>query len=498
MKNIFILIISLINSINIFGQAYKPELDGKFLPAKIIFGDDVVHDIQMMYQQPEFFKNPLNKFKIIKNNESGSYTHSGGIAAFLIDNNCWALKSVAGQNQFVIFKTQGAIEQFEYIINGKLGEVTTGAYVVIGQRTKTITRNALTNESVEGILSPEKLKQWILNAPEVLEDYNKAEARANEEQERIDSENGEQKKSFITGATIKEPTEVDLNRIINNYNAWYETYNSGKLKYYFIQKPTWINLPERVKSQAEKKAEREKLMATAYSERSTEVSPELASAKDNVPDKKETFLGKMDRIVKEGNKIGVVVYVKPIRNASMTEFINGQEIISEVGAYHDPLLLATGTDLVKELNTALGTNNIELIDINQIPYREMKIMGTKIRIDDFWKTKYKLVFAYTIDPLLKFENMSIKGDIKPTTTINVRSNLVVTEYNGPSTSTSQKNQIQILNMGGFVTPTVVHEKESKEVELMYKKTLEKLEVPILEKIKTERASGIEKVVKRVN
>jgi len=291
-------------------------------------------------------------------------------------------------------------------------------------------------------------------------------------------------------------TKVDMLRIINNFNAMYEAQNHGNIKYYFVSKPEWKTLPAKVKTSAELKAEKEAKLNIQWAGRSSSGSPEWVSAKDNVPVKKETFDAKIQRIIADGNKVGVLLNLKPVR-----KIVPGQQLGSELEideeAYMDELLYEAGAQIVQELNQAFGTTVIELIDLSKMPYRDAKIMGQAIRIDDWWASKFKLIFEYTIDPLLKYENMSIQGEFKVTTSVNLRTSMIVKEFIGNPTSTKQDFLAQIINMGGFNTPVKAHEGDESNIEEMYKKTLEKLDVPLVEKIKSERVDGIAKAVKKL-
>ncbi len=497
MKNIFTIFLSWLVCSTAFAQTYNPELEGKLLPAKIIFGDGVVHDIQMAYQQPEYFKNPQNKFKLAKADGSGAYDHTGGIEAYLIDNNVWALRTVKGQQQFVILRQQGIIEQYEYIINGELGEVK-GAktqYVIVGKRSQTVWHNKLKNETVEGNVSVEQLKAWVADVPDVEKDLQEEETAAKQKREQPAEPKkglmGALEKAAAKENEMKTTDGVDVGRIINNYNVSYESRSPGNVKYYFSPSMMWTN---RTKSQEEMKAEKQAKLDDLFAGRSNTVSPEVASAKDNVPVKKETFGAKINRIKADGNKIGVYIKVLPARTVQLqTGTVALNNPVAVDGGYMDESLRQAGQQLADELNKAYNTTDFELIDMSKIPYREIKVVGQQTRIDDWWATKYKLVFIYTLDPRL--EPASTGGQF--TATLNLLQSLMVVEFIGGPGATKQDILAQILNMGGFRTPAYAQDDELKDPQEIYEKTLTKLTMPILEKIKTERADGLAKVVKRL-
>ena len=119
-KLIFLL---LLNSSALMAQeAYNAEFEGKFLPAKILLGDGTIYsDPLMKYQQPEYYKNPLNRFTISLGSESEAYEPlQGTIIAFKINNTVWAGSTIK-PGEFVIYNRQGAIEQIWTVNNGEMG-----------------------------------------------------------------------------------------------------------------------------------------------------------------------------------------------------------------------------------------------------------------------------------------------------------------------------------------------------------------------------------------
>ena len=505
---IFITLLFLWSS-TVMAQVYKSELDGDYLPAKITLKDGTTNDVILQYRQPEYFKNPHHKFSVIyPNDNSISRTLQDQIEAFTIDNNIWAMRVVNGVNQFVVLHNQGAIEEIEYIINGKIGEVTTGAYFVTGERSKVITRNMARNETVEGRATDEKIKQWISDSPEVVEDWSAAEKQAAEAKEAmtVGSDNAPAPKKGLMAALEKASeketvakeqaaTRVDMARIINNYNSWYEKRNPGKIKYHFISNPEWINLPKREKTKAELEAERLAEIDKVYGSRSTTVSPELASAKDNLPVKKEKFGAKISRIKSDGNRIGVLLSVLPARAEPPLEGSTISQNLPIDGEYLDESLRDAGQQVVDELNQVYNTTVFELIDLNKIPYRVVKVLGQESRIDDWWATKYKVVFTYSIEPRLQLRS-GLKE--KYSASLYMIQSLIATEFIGPATSLKRDILTQVLNFGSFNVPAIEQQEEIKDAKEIYQKAVSSLNAPMLDKIKTERADGITKVAKKLS
>ncbi len=529
MKNI-ILFLCLVCSSAAIGQQYSGIVDlGKMKPGKMIFGEGTTSDVDIQYQMPELFKNPQNKFTISMLG-GAPYVHSGGIEAFTVDGNIWILRNVpvktegyaAGAQQFVILTRQGAIEQYSYVFYGKPSDEPNMAYTdLFKNRLRIINRKVSTNEFVEGALSDEQIKAWIADSPEAMEDLKKAEEQAAEAKKMHDTKNTESstkqaapkgKLSLLDrleNASVKDSEQkqvaalkIDLYRILNNYNAYYEEQNRGKIKYYFASAPSPTSLPaltKPVKTREEMVAENEARKDAMFAGRSATPSPEFASAKDNVPEKKETFAAKMSRIKSDGNKIGVLLVLKPVM-VPKTEAAGGtmmnqalpSNAIAIEGEYLDETLRASGAEFVAELNAALGTSAIELIDIKDVPYRDTKLG----RIDDWWSSKFKVVFIYTVDPRLNPTHEEIGGKNKFMVTLNMVTSLLVMEYIGGPGSTKQKIEAQVLNMGSFVTPSYAQDEDMTNVEEIYRKTLEKLGTPIMEKMKTERADAVTKLVEK--
>lgn len=496
-------------------QVYNRQIDGTYQPAKIIFGDGVVYDMKMEYRSPEYFKNPQNRFSLAKSDGTGSYKQTGGIEAFTIDGWVWAQRNIDGVQQFVAFIRQGAIEEFYGVVNGKMGTLKDseipGAYLGAG-RVKRYVRNNLTNETLPAPISLEKVREWISNSPEAMEDLKAAEAAAAEVQASINSGSTgtaatQPAKKGLLGAIEKQAAKddaakqqaaavVDLERIINNYNVTYESRNPGELKYYFAPTMNWITLPTRTKSATELKAENQAKSDALWAGRSNTITPELASAKDNVPVKKETFSGKLSRIKADGNKVGVWVNVMPARSVK-NETVGLINYVSLEGEYLDETLRQAGQQLVDELNSTYNTTDFELIDINKIPYKEVKVFGSRVRVDDWWSTKYKVVFKYTIDPRLEGENKEVSGQIKFVSSVNFLQMLMVTEYIGPSSGSKRDILTQILNFGAYRSPYHAQDDQIKEAKEMYEKVMLKLDGLVLNQLKAERADEFGKMVKRL-
>lgn len=233
-------------------------------------------------------------------------------------------------------------------------------------------------------------------------------------------------------------------------------------------------------------------------ERSTTVAPEIASVKDNIPVKKETFGAKMSRIKADGNSIGVVLQLEPVHVPSASSMItlSYRQPVDIPGEYMDESLRASGAEFVQELNQALGTTDIELIDITKIPYREVSVLGIPGRLDNWWATKYKLVFIFKVNPQLEPVRDNLDGKVKFSAVLNLINALIVAEYIGGPASKDQDILTQVNNLGTFRSPPFEQPDDILDVKIVYEKTIEMLKMPVLEKMRMTRADGVKKLVEK--
>lgn len=527
-------------------QQFKKELVGKYLPAKVKFGDGKVAEVLMRYQPPQFFRNPKNKFSIsMTKSEANAYDHTGGIEAFMIDNVIWALRpspvaEPSNSLNYVVLNSQGAIEEYKFMTSTLKSE---NDFKELFNPSGTITRKIGAKGKMDSEMSETQMREWISDSPEIMVELrqadslaavakSQAEAKEQNKQDQKDSpgnasevkQEKEAKPKGLLGkleamqkkeAAMKASpvsltaTSTNMALIVNNYNAWYEKKNPGKIKYHFVEPPMRKKSPledfhdrknaqeayvKREKEKADAIAEVKKKSDDLFANRTTTPSSENASAKDNLPVKKETFAAKMQRIKSDGNKIGVMLALNPVRvpPPTGTTNVSFSQPVAVEGEYMDESLRAAVSQFVQELNQALGTTEIELIDINSIPYRQTKFG----RLDDWWASKYKVVFAYSLDPQLRTSNEEIGGKVKFTASLNMITSLVVWEYIGGPGATKQDILAQVLNMGSFVTPTFAQEDQITDVKMIYEKTLIKLGTPILEKMRAERADSVKKLVEK--
>lgn len=445
----------------------------KELPGTILTKDGQLIKANITYEHPDFLKLPSSPLKT-----SNGPVDKSTLEAFSIDGKTWVFRANPIAQHWVILQRQGAIEVYDYLTSDSKGNVS--AVITIG---------SVIRKGKDQLIQSDLMLGYKKKMTPLVSDNAELSAKVGE----------------------KGYGALQYLNVVDEYNAWSEKTNPGKVTY--LPAELGVKVPEggtvmavsggAVAAAATSSnpqpsmAQQKTVQDDAFAGRSTTVSPELASAKDNVPVKKETFGGKMNRIKSDGNKIGVVLQLKPAR-VNPTPPQTGTVALTTYavvpGEYMDETLLEAGAQLVAELNAAYGVSNFELIDINQIPYREVKVLGTQTKMNDYWATKYKVVFAYTLDPQIQVTQESSGGYAA---SLDFRASMIITEYIGGPGSTKQDILMQILNMGGFGTAPVVQKESFTDVNEVYQKVQTKLDRSIVEKVKKERAPNIDKIVKKL-
>ena len=448
----------------------------KELPGVIVTKTGEVSSLTIICEHPDFLKRPTSPLKT----PEGEIDKST-LEAFSVDGRVWVYRQTPIGSYWVILKCQGAVEVYDYVNSdseGKISNIITIASAITKGKTR--------------LLQSELMLGYKKKMGELVQDNAALMSKL--------GTNGYGALQYLN--------------VVNEYNEWFEKTNPGTTKYLPAelglmvpgggggagsQPKTLAGVKEQMQQNKEAQtAKTEAKLNDLFAGRTASVSPELKSAKDNTLVKKETFGAKIKRIKSDGNKVGVLINVLPARTVKQeTGTVQLTAQLNVDGGYLDESLRQAGQQLVDELNQAYKTTDFELIDLNKIPYRDVKVLATQTRVDDWWATKYKVVFAYTIDPRLEPANAEINGKIKFTATLNLLQSLMVTEYIGGPTSTKQDILAQILNLGGFRTLPFAQDDEIKDPQQLYEKTLTKLDVSLLDKIKSERADGLAKVVKRL-
>ena len=200
------------------------------------------------------------------------------------------------------------------------------------------------------------------------------------------------------------------------YNKWYDENNPGAITYYearatFVApdkplaavaastpveeapvKPAASNYEKEVVAAAEEAHRAPRI--DVFAGRPTAASTAVASAKPEVAVKKQSFKDRLARIKADGNKVGVLVTCQNlvINPGSVSEGTRHAQVLGSYGPLNGIDKIANTT--VDELNAGFGTDVFEAVDYSQIPVKE----GKYGKLDDWWSTKYKVIFMYELIP----------------------------------------------------------------------------------------------------
>jgi hypothetical protein len=436
--------------------------------------------LAVICEHPDFLKRSGSLLKTSEGN-----LDKATLEAFSVDGRVWVYRQTPIGPYWVILKSQGAIEVYDYVNSDSEGKVS----------------NIIT------IASAITKGKTLLQQGGLALGYKKKMGELVADNTDLAAKVGEKGYGFIQYLNV-----------VDEYNIWYEKNNPGKTKY--LPAAMGLSIPGNTSGEQSFSSvgemreqgqanvlklheENQKKLNDLFEGRSSTVSTDLASSKDNTPVKKETFTAKLNRIKANGNKVGVVFYLKPIRvnpplpGGGASPMLSTSEEVPIEGEYIETSLQPIGQEFTNELNAALGRTDIELIDLSKIPYRDVKVMGMTTRVDDWWATKYKVVFALTVDPRIIATHDSFGGEVKFTASFNLVSTLLVTEYIGNATSKEQDIVTQVLNMGAFLSPSISQKEDIKGVKELYDVLIEKLGISAYERTKKERADGVAKLAKRL-
>ena len=165
--------------------------------------------------------------------------------------------------------------------------------------------------------------------------------------------------------------------------------------------------PEQKEAEAKQKEAqkaKEAVLEAYFGGRPSSPGPEVASDKQNIPAKKETFASKLERYKAEGFKVAVTVTSEPIKTIPQDPNDNSQLSSRNI-------MLAGSLPSIKEeimplvesfvdaLNKEFNTDVFEIVDMSIIPYNEGKWGKT----DDWGSTKYKMVIFYNAQAQYSYE-----------------------------------------------------------------------------------------------
>jgi hypothetical protein len=197
------------------------------------------------------------------------------------------------------------------------------------------------------------------------------------------------------------------------YNKWYDETNPGGITYYearatFVapDKPIVVaaaatavvaetarGYEEEVKEATESAHRAPRI--DAFAGRPATASAAVSSAKPEVAVKKQSFKDRLARIKTDGNSVGVLVTSKNLvinPGSGTSEGIKKAQVMGSYGPLKGIDKIAKTT--AAELNKGFGTDVFEAVDYSQIPVKE----GKYGKMDDWWSTKYKMIFIYELEP----------------------------------------------------------------------------------------------------
>ncbi len=185
-----------------------------------------------------------------------------------------------------------------------------------------------------------------------------------------------------------------------------------------------------------------------FAGRPTSPGSDIASSKENIPDKKETFTTKLERYKKKGFKVAVVLASGEIKSetpspvsttSSLTKVITLKESLPSVKSDLMPL----AEDLTNKMNEAFSTDIFELVDMSKIPYQESKFG----KVDDWGSTIYKMVLTYSATPVYSYTETSGRYEGKMYVNLYVTG----TEFVNTSKGIKMKYPIRAGNLGAYST-----------------------------------------------
>ena len=181
--------------------------------------------------------------------------------------------------------------------------------------------------------------------------------------------------------------------------------------------------------------------------RPSTAGPDVASSKANVPVKKESFTDKLNRYKAEGFKVAVVLYSGEIATkqkdpaaTTANGTIGLEGTVAGIRSDLTPLV----EDFTKSMNEAFSTDVFEIVDLQNIPYKESK-WG---KVDDWGSTKYKMVITYSANPVYEYSFWMDKYEGYLSIALGVTGTEFVNEKKG----VKMKYPIRTGNLGAYQSP----------------------------------------------
>ena len=175
---------------------------------------------------------------------------------------------------------------------------------------------------------------------------------------------------------------------------------------------------------------------------------DVLSSKQNIPAKKETFTGKLDRYKTDGFKVAVILVSGPIKTkvvppSSTTMVSKNITLEGELPAM-DKDLAPLVESFTATMNESFGTDVFEIVDESSIPKMESK-WG---EITDWGVTKYKMVVSYAASPVYDYTFNNNKYEA----TFSIGLNVTATEFVNEKKGVKMKYPIRVGNLGFYKSP----------------------------------------------
>ncbi len=231
--------------------------------------------------------------------------------------------------------------------------------------------------------------------------------------------------------------------------------------------------------------------------RSTTAGPDVASDKDNVPVKKESFTAKLERYKAEGFKVAVFLYSgevttkapDPNSTSDLLKNIMLKGSLPSMKSDFEPLL----EGFITTMNETFNTDVFEVVDRSTIPYKEAK-WG---KVDDWGATKYKMVITYSANPMYDYEFASNMGG-KYSAALTVKLNVIATEFVNEKKGVKMKYPIRAGNLGFYKSTEWESEKnpEIKTIEELHALVNPPMGADLLAELQKEQDAKMDKFIEK--
>lgn len=231
--------------------------------------------------------------------------------------------------------------------------------------------------------------------------------------------------------------------------------------------------------------------------RPTSAGADVASDKDNVPAKKETFTAKLERYKSEGFKVAVVLgsgpittKPQPVQTGSSSSLITQITLKGNLPSMEDdfaPLL----ESFIATMNESFNTDIFEAVDMKTIPYKESKFGN----VDDWATTKYKMVVGYSVSPV--YDYTAASGKYSAALSVNLH--VVATEYiNDPKKGVKMKFPIRAGNLGFYKSESYKSDNDPgfKTIDELHKVVNPPMGADLLMELQKEQDSKIPKFLEK--